>query len=112
MLRIDKGHGMPYSVILTQGDSAAIKLTLKDEEGNAVTLGDMDTAVLSVKRSLDDTAYVLQLTIEDMQFVFKPGDTKTIHPGVYWFDVEVRMAGGEIYTVIPPSKFLLAKGVT
>lgn len=112
MFKVKNGYGYPYKVLLTQGDSAVLKLGLKDADGNEVKLEEGDTAVLSVKRNLCCGDIALQLEISEGQFNFTPADTAGMPTGEYWFDVEVRMAGGDIYTVIAPSKFVLLEGVS
>lgn len=114
MLLIDKSLGPSRNrIILTQGDSASLLLALTDKDENEVTLSNDDTAVFTVKKSISDTAHVLQLAISSAgQFSFRPADTSGLECGEYWYDVEVRLADGEVYTVVPPSKFILAKGVS
>lgn len=117
MLKVENGSGNAYKVLITRGDSASLKLTMADADGNTVELGDGDTAVLTVKKEIcccgEQKKADLQVSIsEDGQFVFLPEDTANMEPGTYWFDIEVRLAGGDVYTIIPPSKLILARGVS
>lgn len=114
MLFIDKSLGPSRNrITLTQGDSAELELKLHDKDGGDVTLDAADTAVLSLKKTIDDAEPVLQVKLDtESQFCFKPADTLALSCGVYWYDVEVTLSDGSVYTVIPPSQFILAQGVS
>ena len=68
--------------------------------------------MLTVKQDIDSTAAVLQLEAKEKQFDFAPADTADLACGQYCYDVQVTLSDTDVYTVIPPSDFILAKGVT
>lgn len=125
MLKIEKNSNGSYHIYLTKGDSATLTLALKNKDGEEFTLEDGDTAVLTIKKELCgtcdglcrhddcDTEASAQIEIGNKQsFYFAPSDTAGLPEGTYFFDIEVRLAGGSVYTVIPLSKFTLTKGVS
>lgn len=71
---------------------------------------DAYTATLSVKRNLDDEAYVLQKHSDNGVFEFVPADTKDLDPGIYVYDIEVQAA--DQVSTIGPYKYVLLADVT
>ncbi len=113
MLQIDYEGPNRNRIMLTKGDSAKLKLKLYDAQNKLLTLKDGDTAVLTIKQNIDSDDVVLQLTVDDsQQFTFAPADTATLDCGKYCYDIQVTLNDGSVYTVIPPSLFVIAKGVT
>lgn len=109
MLKIDKNN----IVLLTKGDSAVLELSLKAYFDNGFHAPYFptrrDSIVLTLKESADHCSKVILK--KDMQelslFVFNPEDTRHLHCGIYYYDVQLITEDGEIYTVIPPSIFEL-----
>lgn len=87
-------------ISIIKGRTKRLKLTIKalDED---YTLQPGDTVITTVKRSIYDDEPVLVKT--GLDIVFNPQDTMTLEPGDYVFDVVLRMASGDVYTVIPAS---------
>ena len=113
MLTIETEGRYRNKVTLTQGDSAALKIKVRDARNKVVSLTDDDAAVLTIKRDINDADVVLQLNMDsDGQFVFRPDDTAELECGRYCYDVQVTLSTGNVYTVIPPAQFVLEKGVT
>lgn len=106
------------TIRLTRGDTARLDLTISDTTGKGYTFQQGDAVVLTVKTSADavDEA-LLKLEYIDMEktlveILLKPEDTKDLSFDTYWYDVELRTAAGEIYTVVSYSKFVICKEVT
>lgn len=113
MLTIETEGRYRNKITLTQGDSAALKIKVRDARNKVLPLSDSDTAVLTIKHDINDAAAVLQLQMDsDGQFVFHPDDTAGMECGKYCYDVQVTISNGNVYTVIPPAQFFLEKGVT
>lgn len=113
MLQIDYEGPNRNRITLTKGDSAKLKLKLYDAQNKLLTLKEGDTAVLTIKQNIDSDDVVLQLTIDDsQQFTFAPADTTELECGQYCYDIQVTLNDSSVYTVIPPSRFIIAKGVS
>lgn len=113
MLCIEYDGPHKNRITMTKGDSATLKLKLYDAQNKVVLLSEADRAVLTIKQDIDSEAAVLQMVIvEGQQFDFKPADTAELPCGKYCYDVQVTLSYKNVYTVIPPSDFILAKGVT
>ncbi len=113
MLKIDYEGPNRNRITLTKGDSARLKLKLYDAQNKLLTLKDGDAAVLTIKQDIDSEEAVLQLTVdESQQFTFAPADTANLACGKYCYDIRVTLNDGDIYTVIPPSQFIVVKGVS
>ena len=112
MLCIDYDGPHKNRITLTRGDSATLKLKLYDAQNKPVLLTDADRAVLTIKQDIDSPDVVLQLEAKEKQFDFAPVDTAELACGQYCYDVQVTLSDKDVYTVIPPSDFILAKGVT
>ena len=112
MLKIEFEGPNRNRITLTQGDSAVLKLKLRDVRNKLISLGDNDVAVLSIKEQIDSPKAVLTLTADkEQQFDFKPQDTLALACGKYIYDVRFTMANGSSYAVISPAQFIIAKGV-
>ena len=112
MLCIEYDGPHKNRITLTRGDSATLKLKLYDAQNKPVLLTDADRAVLTIKQDIDSPDVVLQLEAKEKQFDFAPADTAELACGQYCYDVQVTLSDKDVYTVIPPSDFILAKGVT
>lgn len=99
-------------VTLTRGDTARLKLSIQDENGNDYIPDENDTIVMSVKRSLTDVTFVFQKTLSNDEFLILPVDTASLEPGTYYFDVQATVANGDVNTIIPPTELVIMRGVT
>lgn len=112
MFCIDYDGPHKNRITLQRGDSATLKLKLYDAQNKPVLLTDADRAVLTIKQDIDSPDVVLQLEAKEKQFDFATADTADLDCGRYCYDVQVTLSDKDVYTVIPPSDFILAKGVT
>lgn len=110
MFCIDYDGPHKNRITLTRGDSATLKLKLYDAQNKPVLLTDADRAVLTIKQDIDSPDVVLQLEAKEKQFDFAPADTADLDCGRYCYDVQVTLSDKDVYTVIPSSDFILAKG--
>lgn len=106
------------NISLTRGDSAWLDVPIKDMvSGGMYTVKEDDVLTLTVrvavKRSADDTNYLFEKNIKgESTFHIAPADTAELAYGEYHYDVELKTADGDQYTVIPDSKFVLTSEVT
>ncbi|WP_432648204.1 hypothetical protein [Mitsuokella sp.] len=68
------------------------------------------TAILSVKKDIKDSDYVMQKTCKNGQFDFVAGDTDGLEAGDYIYDIEVHV--GKTVQTIGPYKYHLFADVT
>lgn len=108
MLQIDSKN----RITLTRGDTAVLKLYLKDARAKSVNIGENCSCILTVKENTDTDAVLIQITAKDGSFTFLPEHTKHMKYGNYVYDVQVTMDEGNVYTVIPPSRFTIGEEVT
>lgn len=97
------------SISLTRGDTAYLSLDVSD-----YTFQDGDTAILSVKESIDSEDYLFQvdLDMDNLTFIILPEYTKNLNYGKYKYDVQITTKDNEIFTVIGPSTFKITEEVT
>lgn len=94
-----------------RGDTAVLRLTL-NVNGEPYTLRDGDIATFSVKKKLKDEEYVFQKKAQDGVFLFKQSDTQDLPFGQYWYDVQLKLAGGQVVTAVGPAQYRLVADVT
>lgn len=108
-------NGKDLSMIA--GDSACLQVILK-KEGQILPFGEGDIVFLSIKRTLKDSAYVLQKISSDFshdgtaRIVLAAEDTRDLPPYKYFYDIQVNFANGVVKTIVEPSRFTLKAGVT
>lgn len=113
MLTVNVDASGHNNISLTRGDSGVLDLQIKDLAKKIFKLGLNDKAVLTIKKKTKDKDALVQIKINSEQaFEFKPADTADLECGVYVYDVQVNLADGNVYTVIPPSRFYLEEEVT
>lgn len=98
---------------LTRGDTARLTIALNDDTtGEPYEVQPEDTLRFSVKKSTADTTLSFQKVITGSNtFHIEPSDTKMLSFGIYVYDVEITNSLGDVYTVIPPTKFKVLQEV-
>lgn len=113
MLTIETEGRYRNKITLTQGNSGTLKIKVRDARNKPLVLTAADTAVLTVKRDINDLEPALCVPMDkDGQFVFRPEDTANLACGKYTYDVKVTLASGNVYNVIAPAQFVLERGVS
>lgn len=98
---------------LTRGDNAELTIELRDNNGVEYELEADDKITLSVKKYVYSTDYIFQKVSTGTNTIkILPEDTKACEFGKYFYDVQVDTAEGEVYTIIPPSVFVIDKEIT
>lgn len=102
------------TIRLTRGDTAelAVELTY-DNSVDAYSIKSDDKLTLTVKKSVKDTAALIQKIVIGSNNIFiNPVDTSSLAFGKYKYDVQLETADGKVYTVIEPSIFEVMEEVT
>ena len=111
MFTVDKDNALH----LTRGDTARLLLgsVVNLVTGKEYILSADDTVTFTVKKTVYDTTPAVQITVPGGAAIhIKPEDTKEMAFGNYLYDVQLTTADGDVYTVIPPTKFEVLKEVT
>ena len=96
-------------IYITRGDSAVLNLSIE-----GYTPADGDEINFSVKKNCNDRNVLISKSIDPtaMTISITPEDTDSLEFGDYWYDVELRRAGGVVDTVIVPHNFVVGAAVT
>jgi uncharacterized protein YfaS (alpha-2-macroglobulin family) len=102
------------SIRLTRGDTARLTVDITNNtDGGEYTLENSDVLTLTVKKNVNETTAYIQKTITGSNvFYIEPSDTESMTFGSYKYDVQLTTAGGDVYTIIEPSKFEIMQEVT
>ena len=103
MFKIDNTN----KITMVRGDTAVFTLTLA---GYALSQGDQ--VKFTVKRSANESKAYITKTITEFNdgkaiITLNEEDTKTMPDGDYLYEVECRLQGGVVDTVITSTKFVL-----
>ena len=97
---------------ITRGDSATLGIELFDDSGE-YKLKPGDKLELCAKRYVQDANYAIHLIAdENAVFTFTHSSTSELAYGSYPYDIQLTMANGDIYTVIPLSHIVICEEVT
>ena len=106
MLHIDDDQ----NITLTRGDSATFGLTVKQNTSSYDFSN--DTVKFTVKKNVNTDDILFQKTFSNGVINLTPSDTSDLKYGTYYYDVQLKTQSDGIYTVIAPSKFIVAPEVT
>lgn len=102
--------GDDNEITLTRGDTATVNVELT-MGGEAYELSEGESLTLTVKVTSWGPKVLLEKTAADMAFTLDSEDTAELSPGTYYYDVRLRGEGGESYTVVPRSAFVIKEAV-
>ena len=111
MLTVDKDN----TIHLTRGDTARFSIgrIVNTVTNTNYTPTAEDTVTMTIKKTTLDAAPCVQIIVPGGEvFHIKPEDTKEMAFGKYVYDVQLTMADGDVYTIIPLATFDLQKEVT
>lgn len=100
---------------MTRGDSAYIRIPIDleiDEETYEYEMQEGDQIIFSVKKKYTDEEYLIHKTFTENIVHLTPSDTRLLDYGKYDYDVEINMANGDIFTIVPKSQFTVEAEVT
>ena len=114
MLIVDKKN---LTIHLTRGDTARLTVDLdvflKDGTKLPYEMRKDDVLILSVKRTAKSVKACLEKEVQGSNEIhIKPEDTASLEFGTYVYDVELRPAEGDVYTVIENKTFKIGVEVT
>lgn len=96
-------------VVLTRGDTCAFDVEIKTDSGETYTPQETDVITFTVKKDTKTSVILLQKT--GTTIVINPADTRNLKYGNYVYDVTLVTQSGSVYTIIPPTEFILAEEV-
>jgi len=103
---------------IVRGTSMDINVTIRDANGDVVTLGEGEFLRFGVKKDASDTAYLIQKTIDSSAQVgdgyiisLIPSDTMSLNFGRYNYDIGLQ-SGTDYYMVVDCSWFDVAANIT
>lgn len=101
------------TISIVRGDTANIKVTILDKDGNLFTPGENDTVRFAVKRSYYQTEPDILKTIpnETLMLELDSTDTKELAFGLYKYDIELTTEDGEVDTFIAMADFRILEEV-
>ena len=103
-----------------RGDTHTISLEFIGVNG-AINISDATVffTVSAEKAPADDSAALIEKTITSHTdptagktiITLNPEDTNSIAPGKYWYDVQVKMSNGDVFS-LPKDRFVLVSDIT
>ena len=93
-------------VVLTRGDSCAFDVEVKTDSGGTYIPVEGDVITFTLKKDSKTSEVLIRKT--GTTIVFNPQDTNKFKYGNYLYDVTLTTAGGAVYTIIPPTEFVLS----
>ena len=89
-----------------------MSLKIQREDGADYELQAGDSVLFTMKKSVYDTAIIVQKKLADGVIKLNPDDTKQLPYGTYYYDVELTQFDGFVATVISPQKLIIEPEVT
>ena len=111
VLRVDKDN----TIHLTRGDTARFSIgqIVNTITNTNYTPTAEDTVTMTIKKTVLQADPFVQIIVPGGEVLhIKPEDTKAMAFGKYVYDIQITMADGDVYTIIPPATFELLKEVT
>lgn len=103
MFTIDEDNVMT----LTKGDTASFTVAFTNPNGTPYIPTENDVITFGIKRWITARVYVLTKTAVNSVVTILPADTKSLNSGIYRYDIQIKLATGEITTIIENSPFVL-----
>lgn len=103
------------NIILTRGDSAYITVNVTDANGEQYILQQGDHIHMQVRTRPNDGQLLFESIInpgDDYIWHIVPSDTNDLEIGEYYWDAQIELSNGDIFTFIPPSIFEITNEVT
>lgn len=101
------------TINLTRGDTARIDVDITNTvNSEQYEIKADDTLTLTVRSAIDAPVSFQKTVTGSKTLRIAPEDTANLIVGRYVYDVEIRTASGDVYTVIPVSEFNILPEVT
>ena len=111
VLTVDKDN----TIHLTRGDTARFSIgqIVNTITNTNYTPTAEDTVTMTIKKTVLQADPFVQIIVPGGEVLhIKPEDTKAMAFGKYVYDIQITMADGDVYTIVPPATFDLLKEVT
>lgn len=95
-------------IMLTRGDTAAIQLTITDEQGEEYQIKEGDSVYLTIKDTYMTEGYLVRKVLEDGFFTFRSEDTINMNFGSY--DYDIRLINSSITVTVLTGTFIVGGG--
>ena len=95
-----------------RGDTGIVRVEMETCKGRRLRFRDGDSAVLTIKKKINDAKPVLQKMTTNGYFVFQHEDTQKLPIGTYWYDIQVTLKEGQVITAVGPAQYRLLPDVT
>ena len=92
-------------ISLTRGDTASLKLILKNEKGEIYKLNGGESIVFTLKKSPNSDVVIIQKKLENNEFRINSSDTHNLEYGPYVYDIQLTNDNNLVNTVVPPTIF-------
>ncbi len=99
------------NISIIRGDSATVKLSVTDANGDPYTILGTDTVTMMVRQT-PTSEVVISKTFSDAQISIAPSDTEDLPYGNYVYDVQLVHNNGWTDTIIPVHGFTILPEVT
>lgn len=95
------------TIRLTRGDTARLNVSITNDQTQAgYDISETDELTFSVKKTVNDDTPLLQKVIKGHGvFHIEPADTSGLAFGKYKYDVQIKNASGDVFTIIEPAVF-------
>jgi hypothetical protein len=93
---------------MTRGDTARFDIVVKNPDGTVYAPVEGDVITFTVKISAGKAAVI---TKTGASIVINPADTASLANGDYVYDVDIKLANGDVNTIITESSFVLGVNV-
>jgi hypothetical protein len=105
------------NISMIRGDSEEIKVSCRTESGVDFHFAEGDTVYFTVKKNTNTEEKTLQKIVTEFiegvaLITIFPKDTRELKTGVYYYDIQLNRANGQVKTIIPPSQFTINAEVT
>lgn len=84
---------------MTKGDSASLKVDLKKSNGSDYVMQSGDTLTMTVRKVIG-SSILMQIVSETNTINISPLDSKNLSVGSCVYDIELKTASGDVFTVI------------
>lgn len=108
MFQISKNN-----IKMVRGDTGEVELSLTlDDEEKTIVEPSAYEAVFTLKKNVDDVAFIMQKQFVDGKITFSHEDTNILPYGVYTYDVQVKVLEDSSVHTIGQHSFVILADVT
>lgn len=86
-------------VEFTRGDTVNLTVNMRHTDGTPYVMQNGDTLTLSVRKAVGSPV-IIQEVSDNSAISLTADQTKQLEPGLCCYDIELKTAGGGVYTVV------------